>query len=102
MPPDAQERLFNACRAGCVVGVAEALSTGANLTDREAGGYTPLLVAVVHRRVAAAALLLARGSDATSRNEGPGRTALHLAAAAGNPAKFCGRREPCKRVAMTG
>ena len=83
-PPTARQRLFDACRQGDAAAADAALADGAALHHCEAGGYTPLLLAVVHGQAELADHLLQLGADVAARNEGVGRTALHIAAAAGH------------------
>ena len=47
-------------------------------------GYTPLLVAVVNGQRGLVSHLLQLGADIEARNEGVGRTALHIAAQSGD------------------
>ena len=84
-PPDTvRQRMFDACRSGDVAALDAQLEQGGRLTDCEAGGYTPLLVATVSCQPRVVQHLLQLGANIEARNEGVGRTALHIAAQEGN------------------
>src|SRR5512146_463158 len=85
-PAAAEERLFDAARAGDVATLAALLDGDPGLLHARAEPYawTLLHTAAHHGQLAAVELLLARGLDPNVRERGDNTYAMHWAAAGGH------------------
>ena len=76
--PTTEAALFDAAYAGNVDLLRKLLAEGANVNWRNAGGWTPLMIAAAERHLDAVAVLLEAKADPNQRNS-YGRTALMFA-----------------------
>jgi len=83
--PLKDEALLRGAESGDVEAVRAMLGEGASPNARDAGGFTPLMLAVIHDQPAIADLLIARGAAVNAKNRA-GLTALMLAAINDNTA----------------
>jgi hypothetical protein len=78
-------RLFDAANSGATQTARRLLAEGADPNWRNAGGWTPLMIAAAERHLDTVAVLLEAGADPNLRN-GYGRTALMFASSYGQVA----------------
>ncbi len=76
--PPADKSVFAGARTGHLGLVTRALDGGVPVDVRDADGFTPLMLAIIHERREVARLLLARGADANAESE-PGWSPLSVA-----------------------
>lgn len=80
-PPERiQELLFDAARLGRVDVIAALIHAGADVTARDGGGHTPLILSCYHGHETAALLLLEHGAPVDQPDGKRGNTALMGAA----------------------
>lgn len=75
-PERLQQLLFDASRLGRADMIAPLLHAGADIGERDAQGYTALILACYHGHEEAAELLLARGAPVDQPDGARGNTAL--------------------------
>jgi hypothetical protein len=76
--PTTEAALFDAAHAGNVELLRKLLAEGANVNWRNAGGWTPLMIASAERQLDSVVILLEAKADPNQRNS-YGRTALMFA-----------------------
>jgi uncharacterized protein len=80
--PSAAVALVQSAEAGNLIEVQDIIDAGVSPNARDAGGMTPLMMAVIHNHDPIVELLLRKGADVNAR-DATGVTALMLAASKG-------------------